>query len=108
MKELQDRRNSMLFLKRLENDGATVMLSKEDKQLFKNFGTAEAEVAENDLEQAIFSDNAQGMSFEETVLVQAAAEEAKDPSKKERDPTSLVEKIRNKRLKQVCASTQAV
>ena len=88
----------MLFLKRLENDGAKVYLSKEDKQLFKNFAGMEAE-AEQDLEHAIFSDKAQGQTFEDNLLAKAAEEEARDPSKKDRDPASLVEKIRAKKMK---------
>ena len=43
----------MLFLKRLENDGAKIFISKADRDLLRNFGKIEEEEAENALHQAI-------------------------------------------------------
>jgi len=52
-KEMSDRRFNMLFLKRLENDGAKIFISKADRDLLRNFGKIEEEEAENALHQAI-------------------------------------------------------
>jgi hypothetical protein len=46
----------LLFLKRLENDGAKILMSKQDRELLRNFGKIEDEVAEKDLMVAMESD----------------------------------------------------
>lgn len=54
MRENQKRRTQMLFFKRLELDGAQIIVSQQDKDLFRNFGKArDEELAEDDLEIAI-------------------------------------------------------
>ena len=57
-KEQSDRRFQLLFLKRLENDGATITISKQDRELLRNFSKVEDEVAERDLKQAMEADGA--------------------------------------------------
>ena len=108
MKENQRRRTQMLFFKRLEIDGASIIVSQADKDLFKNFGTTENEEGEVDLESAMMQDHAGIRSYEDDLIAEAEKEEEADESKKYRDPTSIVEKIRIKRIKQVCAATRAV
>ena len=46
----------MLFLKRLENDGQRILMSKQDRDLIRNFGKLEEEQAEKDLMKAINAD----------------------------------------------------
>jgi predicted RNA polymerase sigma factor len=41
VKEIQERRKQMLFLKRLEIDGSIVMISEQDKDLFQQYMTRE-------------------------------------------------------------------
>jgi hypothetical protein len=57
-KEQSDRRFQLLFLKRLENDGANVSISKQDRELLRNFSKVEDEVAERDLKMAMEADGA--------------------------------------------------
>ena len=47
----------MLFLKRLENDGAIITISDQDKYLLKNFGNSNEEMANKELEKAIMLDH---------------------------------------------------
>lgn len=47
-----------MFLKRLENDGATISISKADRELLRNFSKIEEEIAEKDLRQAMEDDGA--------------------------------------------------
>ena len=46
----------MLFLKRLENDGAKITIADKDRDLLKNYGKVEEEMATRDLEAAIHAD----------------------------------------------------
>ena len=46
----------LLFLKRLENDGVKVIISQQDRDLLRNFGKVEDDVAEKDLLVAMESD----------------------------------------------------
>ena len=46
----------LLFLKRLENDGVKVIISQQDRELLRNFGKVEDDVAEKDLLVAMESD----------------------------------------------------
>lgn len=46
MKEMHQRRMEMLFLKRLENDGAQIMMSKADRELFRLISSKEDDEAE--------------------------------------------------------------
>jgi hypothetical protein len=56
-KEQNERRRQMLFLKRLENDGAIITISDQDKYLLKNFGNSNEEMANKELEKAIMLDH---------------------------------------------------
>ena len=55
-KEQAARRFQLLFLKRLENDGQRILMSKQDRDLIRNFGKLEEEQAEKDLMKAINAD----------------------------------------------------
>ena len=44
-KEQSERRFQLLFLKRLENDGAIISISKADRELLRNFSKIEEEIA---------------------------------------------------------------
>jgi len=46
MQELNDRRCQMLFLKRLENDGARIGITEKDRALLKNYDKDEEDIAE--------------------------------------------------------------
>jgi hypothetical protein len=46
----------LLFLKRLENDGVKIIISKQDRELLRNFGKLEDDIAEKDLIVAMESD----------------------------------------------------
>lgn len=39
----------LLFLKRLENDGVKIIISMQDRELLRNFGKIEDDIAEKDL-----------------------------------------------------------
>jgi len=59
----------MLFLKRLENDGAQIVISKADRDLFRIIATQAEDEAEKELESAIQKDHfAGGMTTEEAML----------------------------------------
>ena len=55
-KEQSERRMQLLFLKRLENDGVKVIISQQDRDLLRNFGKVEDDIAERDLLVAMESD----------------------------------------------------
>lgn len=55
-REQCERRMQLLFLKRLENDGVKIIISKQDRELLRNFGKIEDEHAERDLQAAMESD----------------------------------------------------
>ena len=57
-KDLSARRFQMLFLKRLENDGCKISISKQDRDLLRNFGKVEEEQAVKELQKAIIADSA--------------------------------------------------
>ena len=112
-KEQNERRKQMLFLKRLENDGETVEISKKDRDLLKNYGKAEEEKADKDLEAAVAMDIEQTKKDIEDNLLQEADKEDEKNKKdvmgpKQRNPESMIEKLRVKRMKSHCASTNAV
>ena len=46
----------LLFLKRLENDGVKIIISQQDRDLLRNFGKVEDDIAERDLLVAMESD----------------------------------------------------
>lgn len=46
MQELNDRRCQMLFLKRLEYDGARIGITEKDRALLKNYDKDEEDIAE--------------------------------------------------------------
>lgn len=51
----------MIFLKRLENNGVKVVLSREDRNLLKNYGTTQAEEdKEKEIERAFREDTKGG------------------------------------------------
>ena len=54
--EQNERRCQMLFLKRLENDGARIAIADKDRDLLRNYGKLEEEIATRDLEAAIHAD----------------------------------------------------
>ena len=103
----------MLFLKRLENDGETVEISKKDRDLLKNYGKAEEEKADKDLDAAVAIDIEQTRKDIEDNMLQEADKEDERNKKdvmgpKQRNPESMIEKLRVKRMKSHCASTNAV
>lgn len=103
----------MLFLKRLENDGETVEISKKDRDLLKNYGKAEEEKADKDLDAAVAIDIEQTRKdIEDNILQEADKEDERNKKDvmgpKQRNPESLIEKLRVKRMKSFCASTNAV
>jgi hypothetical protein len=53
---MSERRMQLLFLKRLENDGIKIIISKQDRDLLRNFGKLEESQAEKDLMVAMESD----------------------------------------------------
>jgi hypothetical protein len=57
MNENQKRRTQMLFFKRLEIDGAQIIVSQQDRDLFRNFGAEEEGEAEDELETAMRDDH---------------------------------------------------
>ena len=102
-----------MFLKRLENDGAKIGITEKDRVLLKNYDKDEEEIAEYNLEQAIRADaNITQKDREDEILEKAKQEEEKQLREhthpKERNPESLVEKLRLKRLKASCSKTKAV
>jgi len=103
----------MLFLKRLESDGAKIAIADKDRDLLKNYGKAEEEMATRDLEAAMHADaEITEKGKEDTLLSEAAKEEERAKkdimADKKRNPESIVEKLRVKRMKATCASTKAV
>jgi len=95
MKEQAERRNQMLFLKRLENDGAQILISKADRELFRILSSKEEEQAERELESAIKNDNQAVMTAEESLLFNM-------------DPEQLNDKFYIKKMIETCAETTAV
>jgi hypothetical protein len=109
MKENQKRRTQMLFFKRLELDGAHIIVSQQDRDLFKSFGKAQGEEqAEDDLEIAILQDKIGTHNVAEDLIIQKAAEREAALDIDANDPSSMVEKLKLKRIQQECAATQAI
>ena len=107
----------LLFLKRLENDGASITISEQDRQLLKNFGNVEEEVADKDLEKAILHDRVgRNLSTEEVATANAILAAEKELEQQEnninqdgkRNPDPFIEKLRISKMKACCAQTKAV
>ena len=112
--EQNARRFQMLFLKRLENDGCKVSISKADRELLRNFGKVEEEKAVIELQKAINADAGFALTEEEKLFSTMNANGNKDDSAIEfnkdarRNPESALEKLQVKRMKAICAETKAV
>ena len=65
----------MLFLKRLENDGAKLAIADKDRDLLRNYGKVEEEIATRDLEAAIQADASMTERGKENTLLSEAAKE---------------------------------
>ena len=106
-KENQERRAQILFLKRLENDGAKISISKQDRDLLKNLGKVEDELAEKELEQAILIDHYSNTAADDALLIEAEANEKEEGNQSKAGDKSI-QNLKIKKMKEACAETQAV